>query len=103
MPEEHGRATTKRMEELFCLGFTIEHIKELPRFAHVGTTTLRRWLENFKWNGSMQTLKRKRKRGEYESGDLSPALGKFVLCLLIDDPCLHLREIRDDVEWTGVA
>ena len=102
MPEAHGTATTNRIEELFSLGYTIEEIRLQPSFCNVSERTLKRWLENFKWNGTIRDQwTNKRKRCEYESGNLSPALGDFVVDLLEEDPSLYLREVRDEIEWTG--
>ena len=102
MPEAYGTATTNRIEELFSLGYTIEEIRLQPSFCNISERTLKRWLENFKWNGTIRDQwTKKRKRCEYESGNLSPALGDFVVDLLEEDPSLYLREIRDEIEWTG--
>uniref|UniRef100_A0A7S2TYM4 Uncharacterized protein n=1 Tax=Lotharella oceanica TaxID=641309 RepID=A0A7S2TYM4_9EUKA len=102
MPEAHGTASTGRVEELFSLGCTVEVVRLLPRFCQVSQRTLGRWLENFERNGTIRDpwKKRKRARCEHESGNLSPALGDFVLNLLKDDPCLHLREIQDEMKCT---
>eukprot|EP00470_Lotharella_oceanica_P002027 CAMPEP_0170167036 /NCGR_PEP_ID=MMETSP0040_2-20121228/556_1 /TAXON_ID=641309 /ORGANISM="Lotharella oceanica, Strain CCMP622" /LENGTH=183 /DNA_ID=CAMNT_0010404935 /DNA_START=76 /DNA_END=624 /DNA_ORIENTATION=+ len=101
MPESYGTIITNRVEELISMGYSPEEIHENPKHAQVSIATLRRWRDNFMWCGSIRLQKRKRARHEYESGCLSPELGDCILNLLEEDPCLCLREIRDEIEWAG--